>query len=573
MAQHHLDRLTAIDASFLLRENHSSHMHVGAAILVEGPVPPFDEFLDNIRGRLHLVPRYRQKLAFPPGDTGRPLWVDDPSFNLEYHVRHTALPPPGDEEQLFRLAARIVSQQLDRSKPLWELWLVEGLADGRFGLVSKTHHSLVDGVAGVDLATVLFDVTPESPPPATDLEPWQPHAEPTAAELLANGVRGAVAGAVEIGARALRRALSPTESIDAAREALEGVGEIVWAGLNPAPDSPLNAEIGPHRRYSIVHTELADFKLIKNTFGGTVNDVVLTVVSGALRDWHRSRGVRTEGMELRALVPVSIRARDEHNQLGNRIAVMRGPLPVYIKDPVARLRFVKQAMDGLKESKQAVGAEVLSGVQQLAPPTVLAQASRLNFSTRLFNLIVTNVPGPQFPLYVLGRRLVDLYPIAFLPENHALAIAIMSYDGDVNFGLLGDYDAMGDIEIIAEGIERSLGELKRLAKRRAAGNGKPPKPAKEQGKVKGKKVKAAKKAKAAARPKKAAPEAPSGERGRAGAPAADGSPRILPAAGTGRARSGPAAGMRASKRSASARNGRRATGSDRKPAAPGKTGS
>lgn len=582
MAQHHLDRLTAVDASFLLRENHSSHMHVGAAILVEGPVPPFDEFLDNIRGRLHLVPRYRQKLAFPPGDTGRPLWVDDPTFNLEYHVRHTALPPPGTEEQLLRLAARIVSQQLDRSKPLWELWLVEGLADGRFGLVSKTHHSLVDGVAGVDLATVLFDLTPESPPPAADLEPWQPHAEPTAAELLANGVRGAVGGAIEIGARAVRRALSPTESIDAAREALEGVGEIVWAGLNPAPETPLNAEIGPHRRYSVVHTELADFKLIKNTFGGTVNDVVLTVVSGALRDWHRSRGVRTEGMELRALVPVSIRARDEHNQLGNRIAVMRGPLPLYIKDPVARLRFVKQAMDGLKESKQAVGAEVLSGVQQLAPPTVLAQASRLNFSTRLFNLIVTNVPGPQFPLYVLGRRLVDLYPIAFLPENHALAIAIMSYDGDVNFGLLGDYDAMGDIEVVAEGIERSLGELKRLAKRRAAANGKAPKavtgtkaPGKPKGK--GKKAKAAKKAKQAkaastGSPKKAAARAAPDASGRT-AVAADGSPRILPATGTGRARGGPAAGMRASKRSASARNGRQGSGGDRKPAAPRKPGS
>lgn len=581
MAQHHLDRLTAIDASFLLRESDSSHMHVGAAILVEGPAPPFDEFLDNIRGRLHLVPRYRQKLAFPPGDTGRPLWVDDPSFNLEYHVRHTALPPPGMEEQLFRLSARIVSQQLDRSKPLWELWLIEGLQGGRFALVSKTHHALVDGVAGVDLATVLFDLAPEPSAPAGDLEPWQPHTEPTAAELFANGVRGAVTGAVEIGTRAVRRALSPTETLDAAREALEGVGEIVWAGLNPAPESPLNVEIGPHRRYSVVRTELEDFKLIKNTFGGTVNDVVLTVVSGALRDWHRARGVRTEGMELRALVPVSIRARDEHHQLGNRIAVMRGPLPVYIKDPVARLRFVKQSMDGLKESKQAVGAEVLSGVQQLAPPTVLAQASRLNFSTRLFNLIVTNVPGPQFPLYVLGRRLLELFPIAFLPEDHALAIAIMSYDGDVNFGLLGDYDAMPDIDDLAAGIERSLADLKRLAKRRAAGNGAapqaPPKPAAgAKGNSKGKGKKAAKKAKAA-KPKKAAAKAGGAAKGKAAPPAAnasgaDDSPRILPGAGSGRPRTGPAAEMRAAKRSPGRRNGARPSGGRRAGAAPHKSG-
>ncbi len=626
MAQHHLDRLTAVDASFLLREGDSSHMHVGAAIMVEGPAPPFDEFLDNIRGRLHLVPRYRQKLAFPPGETGRPLWVDDPTFNLEYHVRHTALPHPGSEEQLFRLAARAVSQQLDRSKPLWEMWLVEGLQDGRFALISKTHHALVDGVAGVDLATVLFDLTPDPSPPSTDLEPWQPHAEPTPAELIANGVRGAVTGALEIGVRALRRATRPGESIEVAREAVEGVGEIVWAGLNPAPDSPLNVEIGPHRRYSVVRTELEDFKRVKNTFGGTVNDVLLTVVSGALREWHRSRGVRTEGMELRALVPVSIRTKDEHHQLGNRIAVMRGPLPLYIKDPVARLRFVKQSMDGLKESKQAVGAEVLTGVQQLAPPTVLAQASRLNFSTRLFNLIVTNVPGPQFPLYVLGRRLLDLFPIAFLPENHALAIAIMSYDGHVNFGLLGDYDAMGDIETVAAGIDRSLAELVRLAEGRAGGAaaaGVAPgraggdaatttptaRPAiaekRPKGKGKGKKAKKAK----ADKPKKAAARAKGGAdakpasgakggadgkpasgakggadasaasektasakgaagRGKGGGPErpepdAD-APRLLPPVGSSRTRTGPGAGMRAAKRGAS-RNGASAD-SRRKPA-------
>ncbi len=603
MAQHHLDRLTAIDASFLLREGDSSHMHVGAVILVEGPAPPFDEFLDNIRGRLHLVPRYRQKLAFPPVDSGRPLWVDDPSFNLEYHVRHTALPHPGSEAQLFRLAARIVSQQLDRSKPLWEMWLIEGLEEGRFALVSKTHHALVDGVAGVDLATVLFDLTPDPSPPTAELEPWQPHAEPTPAELVANGVRGAVTGAVEIGVRALRRATRPAESIEVAREAVEGVGEIVWAGLNPAPESPLNVEIGPHRRYSVVRTRLEDFKRVKDTFGGTVNDVVLTVVSGALREWHRSRGVRTEGMELRALVPVSIRAKDEHHQLGNRIAVMRGPLPLYIKDPVARLRFVKQSMDGLKESKQAVGAEVLTGVQQLAPPTVLAQASRLNFSTRLFNLIVTNVPGPQFPLYVLGRRMIDLFPIAFLPENHALAIAIMSYDGDVNFGLLGDYDAMGDIEALAAGIDRSLAELLRLADRRAGGapvgRGAAPgrsavaerSPKRKSKAKKAKKAKAGKAKKAAARTEAETAKAGSTKAGSANSGAAKGgaaksgtkaksagarakraadvadAPRLLPPAGSGRGRTGPAAGMRAAKRGAS-RNGSSASSRPKAPARP-----
>jgi diacylglycerol O-acyltransferase len=253
-----------------------------------------------------------------------------------------------------------------------------------------------------------------------------------------------------------------------------GVGEIVWAGLNPAPGTPLNVAIGPHRRLELVRGALEDFKLVKNVFGGTVNDVVLAVVAGALRTWLRSRAVRTEGLELRALVPVSIRTHDEHDQLGNRLAVMRGPLPVYVEDPVARLQVVRQAMDGLKDSKQAVGAEVLTGMQSFAPPTLLAQASRLNFSTRLFNLLVTNIPGPQVPLYVLGRRLRDLFPIAFLPHDHALAIAIMSYDGSMDFGLLGDYDAMDDLASIGAALTAALGELVDAAHGRRRVNGHSP---------------------------------------------------------------------------------------------------
>jgi len=460
MAQEHLDRLTSIDASFLHQEGPESHMHIGALLLFEGPPPEFANVLDHIRGRLHLVPRYRQKLATPPLDTGRPLWIDDPSFNLEYHVRHAALPSPGSEEQLLQLAARIASQQLDRAKPLWECWLVEGLADARFALMFKTHHSLVDGISGVDLATVLFDLTPDGPPPPEqELEPWQAAPEPSPAALVVAGVRGFVTTTAEIAARAVAAASQPTRTLSAVRDVAEGIGEIVWAGLNPAPETPLNVDIGPYRRYAVVRQELSDYKLVKDALSGTVNDVVLTVVSGALARWLRSRGVRTEGLELRALVPVSIRTGDDKGELGNRLTVMRGPLPVYIDDPVARLRVVKRAMDGLKDSKQAVGAATLASVNNLAPPTVLAQASRLNFSTRLFNLLVTNVPGPQVPLYVLGRRLEDLFPVAFLPRNHALAIAIMSYNGGIDYGLLGDYDALPDIDVIAEGIDAVLAEL------------------------------------------------------------------------------------------------------------------
>ncbi len=287
----------------------------------------------------------------------------------------------------------------------------------RFALIFKTHHSLVDGVSGVDLATVLFDLEPTPAPAPTDLQPWTAKPQPSPAELVLAGVRGAVATTAEIVTRALGAAAAPTASLGKIRDAAEGLGEIVWAGLNPAPETPLNVEIGPHRRYTVVRQELAQYKEVKDALGGTVNDVVLTVVSGALARWLRSRGIRTEGLEMRALVPVSVRGKDDHGSLGNRLTVMRGPLPVYIKDPVARLRFVRQAMDGLKESKQAVGAATLAAVNNLAPPTILAQASRLNFSTRLFNLIVTNIPGPQLPLYVLGRQLRDLFPIAFLPAN------------------------------------------------------------------------------------------------------------------------------------------------------------
>jgi WS/DGAT/MGAT family acyltransferase len=462
--QRHLDRLTPIDAAFLHQEGPHSHMHIGGLTIIEGPPPATSELLEQIRLRLHLVPRYRHKLANTALDSGRPVWVDDPTFNLEYHIRHTALPTPGQWEQLCSLTARIFSQQLDRSKPLWEMWLIEGLEDDRFALITKTHHSLIDGIAGVDLATVLFDLSPEPPPIRHSGRPWQPHPEPGATELIAAGMKGAVRAGLALAEGAVDALAHPEHALARAREAAEGVAEVVWATLNPAPETPLNVPIGPHRRFFGIACQLEDFKTVKNAFGGTVNDVVLAVVTGALRTFLISRGRRTEGVELRALVPVSVRVEDEKGEGGNRLVVMRGPLPVYIADPVQRLRFVSHAMDGLKESKQALGAEVIAGVQNFAPPTLLAQASRLNFSTRLFNLIVTNIPGPQFPLYVLGREMLEAYPVAFLPENHALDIAIMSYNGQMNFGLLGDFDALPDIGEISASISAELETLVSLAR-------------------------------------------------------------------------------------------------------------
>jgi diacylglycerol O-acyltransferase / wax synthase len=461
---HELDRLSAIDASFLTNESSSAHMHVGAVLIFEGPPPAYEDFLGHVESRLHLVPRFRQKLAFPPAETGRPFWVDDPNFNLRYHVRHTALPSPGSEEQLKNITGRLFSQALDRSKPLWEIWLVQGLEKNRFALINKTHHALVDGVAGVDIATVLFDVKPVPEPSEPD--DWVPSPAPSSSELAAQGLVELAGTPFRLAQRAARAAANPERAARRVMEAGEAIAEVAWNFTNPAPDVPLNTEIGSHRRFTWTRAQLADFKRIKDQLGGTVNDVVLAVVSGALRSWLMGRGIRTEGLELRALVPVSIREEDERGQTGNRIAAMRGPLPVYIEDPVKRLSAVCSAMGELKQSKQALGAEVISRFNDFAPPTLLAQASRINFSTRLFNLIVTNVPGPQIPLYVLGRELEDAFPVAFLPEHHALAIAIMSYNGGIDFGLLADYDSMDDVEIIATALTESLGELLEVANSR-----------------------------------------------------------------------------------------------------------
>jgi diacylglycerol O-acyltransferase / wax synthase len=463
----HLDRLTSLDASFLSNESSSSHMHIGAILIFEGPPPRYTDLVEHVRERLPLVPRFRQKIVVPPLEAGRPLWVDDVNFNLTYHIRHTALPEPGGEAQLKRLAGRVFSQQLDRSKPLWELWLAQGLERDRFAILTKTHHAMVDGVSGVDIGTVLFELEPNVKPPAASDE-WVPQPEPGTTELVARGISDVVAAPVKIAERAVEAVRNPETTARRAVEALEGLSEIVSAFADPAPDVPLNQPIGPHRRYVWTRSELATFKRIKDSLGGSVNDVVLAVVTGAVRSWLHRRGMRTEGLELRALVPVSIRGEDDRGNLGNRIALMRGPLPVYVEDPVRRLHVISEEMADLKASKQALGAEVISRFNDFAPPTLLAQAARINFTTRLFNLIVTNVPGPQLPLYVLGRELEEVFPVAFLPENHALAVAIMSYNGKVGFGLLADYDSMEDVEAVASGINESLAELEQAATSAAA---------------------------------------------------------------------------------------------------------
>jgi diacylglycerol O-acyltransferase len=447
------DRLSGLDASFLHMERAGAHMHVAEVIVLEGEPPEHGEFRDHIASRLHLVPRFRQKLRLVPFGQGRPVWVDDPHLNLNYHVRRSALPPPGSEQQLRNLAARIFSQQLDRSKPLWELWLVEGLADERFAIIGKSHHALVDGVSGVDITTVLFDLEQEAPQPPRAPR-WAPRPEPTDLRLLRDALHERLTSPREI-VRGVRAALRGP------RRVVRGIGaasEVLRTGM-AAPRTPLNVEIGPHRRVAFVRADLGEFKRAKDAHGGTVNDVVLSVVTGALGNYLRARGHDTERLELRAMVPVSVRAEEEHGALGNRVSAMMAPLPVWCGDPVERLRLLTERMGDLKGSGQAVGAEILTRLTDFAPPTIAAQAARLQPAQRFFNLVVTNVPGPQVPLYVLGRRMESIFPLVPLARRQALCVGIMSYDGQVDFGLVGDFDAMADLDSFALDLEAAVGEI------------------------------------------------------------------------------------------------------------------
>jgi diacylglycerol O-acyltransferase len=469
------ERLSGLDSSFLHLERSGAHMHVASVSVFKGSAPTHAEFRDHIASRLHLVPRFRQKLRFVPLTQGRPVWVDDPHLNLDYHVRQTALPAPGSDEQLRNLASRIFSQQLDRSKPLWELWLVEGLTGDRFAIIGKSHHALVDGVSGVDITTVLFDLDPEPAGAPEKAPPWLARPEPTDVQLLTEAWKERLTSPKEI-YRGMRAALrGPRQVVNGVRD----TSKIVTAGM-AAPHSVFNVEIGPHRRFQMVQTDLGELKRVKNAHGGTVNDVILSIVAGGIGKYLRARGHDTTDLELRAMVPVSVRAAEEHGALGNRISAMMAPLPVWCEDPVERLHVVTQEMGDLKSSGQAVGAEILTKLTDFAPSTIASQAARLQPAQRFFNLVVTNVPGPQFPLYVLGRKMESIFPMVPLARRQALCVGIMSYNGQVNFGLVGDYDGMADLDSFALDLEATTQEViatapkkkgKKKAKKAASVNG------------------------------------------------------------------------------------------------------
>jgi len=436
-------------------------MHVGSTLIFEGPVPDYTDFRDHISSRLPLVPRFRQKLRFIPYGQGRPVWVDDPQFNLDYHVRHTALPEPGTEQQLRTVAARIFSQRLDRTKPVWELWLIDGLDGGRFAIVGKSHHCLVDGVSGMDITSVLFDAHRDADPlPQPD--PWTPSPEPTDAQLLGRSLLERATTPAEA-VRGVRAVLRRPRKVGAALvDGLESVGALARAGIS-APPSPFNVEIGPYRRFAWVRADLADFKRIKSETGDTVNDVVLAAVAGALGRYLRARGHATQGLELKAMIPISVRGDEGHGDLGNQVSAMYAPLPVGLEDPAERLRAISAVMGDVKASKQALGASILTELADFAPPSILGQAGRIQSRQRFFNMVVTNVPGPQFPLFLMGRELKSVFPMVPLAKRQAVCFGIMSYNGQVNFGLIGDYDAMADIAPLAHDLGEAIAELQALA--------------------------------------------------------------------------------------------------------------
>jgi diacylglycerol O-acyltransferase / wax synthase len=461
------ERLSALDRTFLDLEYPETHMHVaGVATFEAAPLATaaggidIDRIRQYAASRMHLIPRYRQRIERIPIEN-HPVWVDDDRFNLDYHIRHTALPHPGDEEALKRLAGRIVSQQLDRGKPLWELWVVEGLDRGRFALISKSHHCMIDGIAGVDLMGVLMSPVPdaviEQPPP------WKPEPAPSRSQMLLEEAARRIRTPFELGQNVLQAMQHPTEAAENLAEQISAIGETLGAGLSSASDSPFNQPIGPHRRFDWTVIELDEVKQIKNRLGGTVNDVVLAIVAGAVGAFLTHRGYTGEqiaALDFRAMVPVSLRSESEHGTLGNRIASWAASLPIAESDPRRRLEAVRAVTGDLKQSRKAMGAEVLARVSEWTVPTLLSLAMRLATRARAFNLTVTNVPGPQLPLYFLGSKMHAAYPLGPLFQNQGLNIALLSYDGRLHWGLNADYDTIPDLKQLTAAIRTSFEQTK-----------------------------------------------------------------------------------------------------------------
>jgi diacylglycerol O-acyltransferase len=471
--------MSGLDASFYLLENENTPLHVASVVVFEGPAPSYGDLVRAIVAKLPLVPRYRQRVRSVPLHLGRPVWADDPHFQVLYHVRHTALPAPGNDEQLRNLAGRVLAQRLDPDKPLWEIWLVEGLTDDRWAMIAKVHHCMVDGVAGMDLATVMFDLSPDYEPPG-EPEKWEPAPEPSALELLADTAQRSVtqpirqANDVVRGLSSLGTSLglgntwgvSLTETLGAGRarglrDFALGLSRVAGRFTHPSAGS-LNGPIGPHRRWCWQQLPLDDAKAIRKALGGTINDVVLAAVTAGYRDLLNARDELTPDTCVRSAVPVSVRSTDEQGELNNRVAAVFVNLPVGVDDPLERLRRIREQTDDVKGSNQAAGTKALTRLTDTAvAPALLSLAARLPVRLRqdIVQTVTTNVPGPNFPLYVMGRRVLELHPYVPLTGGIRVATAIVSYCGTLHFGITGDFDGMPDLDLLGKGIQAGFDEL------------------------------------------------------------------------------------------------------------------
>lgn len=459
------DRLSPLDQTFLLLERDGQPMHIGSLMVFDGPAPSYEELCAYLDSRLDQVPRYRQRIQTVPLNLSQPIWVDDPDFELEFHVRHTAVPKPGKTEQLGRLASRLLSQRLDLDRPLWEMWLVEGLAGGQWALINKVHHAMIDGLSGHDIMEVLLDKTSkvDANPPSK----WEPAPAPGTVDLVTDAVVDSVKRPTEHLQRMVGRASDPKALAE--HVAVRVVGAWPIKGRVLSTDSALGGPIGAHRRWGWVEGDLGTVKTVKNEFGGTVNDVILTAVSGGFRQLLLSRKVDPADLEIYSMIPVSMR-RPGAASGGNEVASMFVEMPAGIADPVDRLHAVTRQMNRMKKSGTPLTVESIIGMADFVPPALFAAAGRTasSFSQSAFDTVTTNVPGPQVPLYMMGRELDMLIPFVPLAAGVRIATAIASYNGVLNFGVSADYDSVRDMQQFLDGIADTLETLSKAAQKKSA---------------------------------------------------------------------------------------------------------
>jgi diacylglycerol O-acyltransferase len=464
MAYAHSERLSALDTSFLALEDEHCHMHIGAvAIFDAAPLRTASGGIDIDRIRalmeagLHRIPRYRQRLAWSPV-LRHPVWIDDTRFNLTYHLRHTHLPKPGDERLLKRLAGRLMSQQLDRGKPLWEMWIVEGLEGDRFAIITKAHHCMIDGVGSVELTGTIMRPTPDDDPRLSEPAPrWLPRPAPSATGLLARELFHRATAPLAAAHLAREALTTPRALLARAGEAGVGLWQAVSASFTPASPTPLNVPIGPHRRYDWTTTDLTAIRETKSRLGGTVNDVVLAILSGALRRFLHRRGLDVDHLDFRAMLPVNVRSSGEH--LGNRVAMIAVHLPLDEASPRERLARVVAETSRVKSSHQAAGIQALEELSDMTFTTLFTEFARLAALSQPYNVVVTNVPGPPFPVYVLGARMLACYPVVPLFENQGLGVALFSYDGRLTWGFNADWDVLPDLHDLVAAVDREAEAL------------------------------------------------------------------------------------------------------------------